>query len=142
MREVPQVEAIAGAGLAGDVPPAPHRGITLLASGHWSQVCGELSAQLPWPTRRANVFVEREELGSLIGRTIRLGEVEVEILGETKPCGMMDDQHAGLRAALVPDCRAGVHGRILRGGVIRVSDSVVTLDGCNAGDASRWPART
>ncbi len=142
MREVPQVEAIEGAGLSGDVPPQPHRGVTLLASGHWSQVCRELSAQIPWHTRRANVFIDCKELGSLIGRSLQLGEVEIEVLGETRPCGMMDDLHAGLRAALVPDCRAGVHGRILRGGAIRVGDSVVTLDGCRASEASGLPART
>ncbi|MCC7291310.1 MAG: MOSC domain-containing protein [Phycisphaerales bacterium] len=141
MREVSQVEAIEGAGLAGDVPPKPHRGVTLLASGHWSQVCRELSAELPWHIRRANVLIDCHELGGLIGRTIRLGEVELEILGETKPCGMMDDQHAGLRAALVPDCRAGVHGRILRAGTIRVGDNVMALDGFRAGEAVALPAR-
>lgn len=141
MREVPQVEAIEGAGLSGDVPPQPHRGVTLLASGHWSQVCRELSAQIPWHTRRANVFIDCTELGSLIGRTIQLGEVEVEVLGETRPCGMMDDLHAGLRAALVPDCRAGVHGRILRSGAIRVGDNVMALEGSRAGEAAPSQAR-
>ena len=60
----------------------------------------------------------------IIGNTIRLGEVKVKINAETKPCELMDQIHSGLREALGPDCRAGVYGQILEGGVIKVGDSL------------------
>lgn len=124
MREVTRADAVAGGGLVGDVKSTEQRGITLLASGQWKRVIDELAADLPWHMRRANVLVECDALGHLIGRRIRVGPVEVEVIAETRPCALMDQQHAGLRAALVPDCRGGVYGRILTSGTIRVGDAV------------------
>ena len=37
---------------------------------------------------------------------------------------LMDQQHAGLRRALVPDCCGGVYGQVLTGGTVRVGDPV------------------
>jgi len=39
----------------------------------------------------------------------------------------MDQQHAGLRQALVPDCRGGVYGQVLTGGTILVGDAVTLI---------------
>jgi MOSC domain-containing protein YiiM len=128
MREVPEVKAIADGGLVGDNPARPERGISLLAAGQWRQVQRELDASLPWHTRRANVLVDADSLGGLIGHTIAIGELVVHVLAETKPCAVMDRQCPGLRQALTPDARGGVIGRIVRGGVLRVGDSVARLD--------------
>lgn len=124
MREVSAADAVAGGGLVGDVKSAEQRGITLLAARQWERVTDELAADLPWHTRRANVLVECDALGHLIGKRIRVGPVEVEVIAETRPCNLMDQQHPGLRAALVPDCRGGVYGRILTSGPIHVGDAV------------------
>ncbi len=125
MREVGEVAASVDGGLAGDVESRPDRGITLIDRQQWSDVTRELNApDLPWHTRRANVLVDGVRMAGLIGQTIRIGQVEVRVNAETKPCGMMDDLHPGLRAALKPDCRGGVYGRIVRGGVISVGDRV------------------
>jgi MOSC domain-containing protein YiiM len=56
--------------------------------------------------------------------------VEVDIVGITDPCRVMDEQYAGLRSALVPDARGGVYGRVVQGGEIRLGDSIVVL-GCS-----------
>jgi MOSC domain-containing protein YiiM len=126
MREVREVVATAGGGLAGDVAAHTDRGITLIDLKQWNDVRRDLNAPgLPWHTRRANVLVDGLRMADLIGRTIRIGPVEVQVNAETKPCGMMDDLHAGLRAALQPDCRGGVCGRIVRGGTISVDDQVL-----------------
>lgn len=133
MREVNELNVRAGVGIEGDLPASSHRAVTLLSSEHWRQTCAELGKELPWHTRRANVLVEAGPgslsgggLGPWIGQAVRIGEVGLQIEGETKPCALMDRLHAGLRAALAPDVRAGVHGRVTCGGRIRVGD-LVTL---------------
>ena len=128
MREVREVRAHPNGGLEGDVKSSLQRGVTLLASRQWEQVEGELGVELPWHTRRANILVECDSLGHLIGRTVRIGEAEMEVLAETKPCGVMEQLQPGLRAALAGDCRGGVYGRLTTGGMIRVADEVSLRD--------------
>jgi MOSC domain-containing protein YiiM len=126
MRTLPRVTAQKGAGLAEDVACTdPRRGITLLSSGHWKDVVRELGADIPWHTRRANILIDAGPLGSLIGKTVRIGPVRLRIHDETRPCALMDRLHQGLRATLGPDCRAGVHGEILEAGEIQIGDEVV-----------------
>jgi len=103
------------------------REITLLSQEAWNVVCRELSAEVHWHTRRANVLVAGVDLPTCIGHAVRIGEVRVWIHGETRPCQLMDDQQAGLLAALKPDGRGGVHGQVISGGTIRVG-APVTLD--------------
>jgi MOSC domain-containing protein YiiM len=47
---------------------------------------------------------------------------------ETDPCPRMDAQHPGLTAALLPEWRAGVCCRVLKGGAIRSGDPVQYQD--------------
>ena len=124
MQEVSCADAVTNGGLEGDIPSSPDRGITFLAKGDWSDVTRQLQADLPWHTRRANVLIDIDTLGHLIGKQVSIGLVEVAITGETKPCGLMDSLHAGLKNALKPNCRAGVHGHVLQSGTIRVGDEI------------------
>ena len=124
MRETPEAAAVAGAGLEGDLAPAPDRGVTIISSQQWEETKAALTAELPWHTRRANVLVDVARLAPLIGATIRVGDALIEIRGETRPCGLMDELHAGLKAALKPECRGGVHGYVRQGGRIGVGDAL------------------
>ncbi len=124
MVEVEDVEAIANGKLVGDVDCEPHRGITLISARQWAAVVREMAQDLPWHTRRANILVDAGSLAELIGRTITVGEVRVEVNAETRGCAYMDELAPGLRAALKPDFRAGVYGRIAGGGRIRLGDVV------------------
>ena len=112
MREIDRATVHEGHGLEGDLPTEADRGVTLLSREQWDEVTSELGADLPWYTRRANVLVEGVEMAALLDQTVRLGEVQLQITGETQPCGLMERQHEGLRQALVPECRGGVHGRV------------------------------
>jgi MOSC domain-containing protein YiiM len=124
MVEVGQAMALADGGLVGDVPSSPDRGVTLLSQPQWRQVQREVAADLPWHTRRANLLLDAERLDTLIGKNIRIGGARLQIKAETKPCGLMDRLHQGLRKVLEPELRGGVYGRILEGGEIRIGDSV------------------
>lgn len=128
MKEVPHASACVDGGLEGDIAVSASRGITFISAEQWRQVTGELGADLAWHMRRANVLVETASLGQFIGKSVRVGEVELKITDETRPCALMDQLHQGLRAALVPDCRGGVHGRVLRAGRIRVGDMLTFVD--------------
>ena len=124
MRELVEAEAEPGRGLTGDLRVSRSRGLTLLAQEQWQEVLQDLGAELPWHTRRANLLIAGLRLVDTIGKQLQIGEVLLEVLGETEPCGLMDRQHFGLRAALTPECRAGVHGSVIQGGTIRVGDAV------------------
>lgn len=133
---VAQANAIAGRGLDGDHAGGGKRQITLLANEAWAQACRELGRDLDPSTRRANVLVDGLDLAAAIGHTIAIGDVRIEVLGETRPCELMDDGgRTGLMRALQKDRRGGVYGRILVGGELRVGETCrVLLETSGAGD--------
>lgn len=123
----PSARVAAGRGLVGDRPRAAHRAVTLVSLEQWRETLGELGAELPPEARRANVTVSGVDLPSSIGQRLRLGSVVLEIVGETVPCSNMDHAYQGLRRALTPGLRGGVHGRVVSEGEIRVGDPVEIL---------------
>lgn len=128
MREIESATARADAGIEGDLRVSTNRGITLISAADWRQATEELGVTLPWHTRRANVLVEGLTMADLIGHTVRFGQVTLEVRAETRPCELMDRLKPGLLQALKPDCRAGVCGRVLRGGEFAVGDAVEVLE--------------
>lgn len=124
VQSVAQAVAIAGQGLDGDHAGGGKRQITILSREAWDAACRTLGRALDPGTRRANVMVSGIDLPTVIGTTLQLGSVRVEVLGETRPCELMDDGgRLGLQAALRPERRGGVYGRILQGGTLQVGDA-------------------
>jgi MOSC domain-containing protein YiiM len=118
-------EILANAGVDGDF--ARKRGkrqVTVLSEEAWREACADLGVTLPWTTRRANLCVAGIPLGPLAGSRIVIGDVVLEVTGETDPCRRMDERHAGLRAALTPKARGGVTCRVIVAGKIAVGDEV------------------
>lgn len=123
-----QLSITATHGIEDDHGRATKRGITLLSQTQWLATLDDLGVSvddLPWTIRRANVLIDAPTLQTLIGQTIRIGEVLVRVIAETEPCDLMDRQYSGLKQALTPDCRGGVYGRILNDGVVHVGDAVL-----------------
>ena len=101
------------------------RQITILSEPAWHKACAEIDADLPWTTRRANLLVDEVEFDtSYLGKTVRIGEVELMVTGETDPCSNMDAQHQGLTAALTPDWRGGICCNVVKPGEIKIGDQV------------------
>lgn len=125
--EQPDAVVSMESGLAGD-PRGARKGrqVTVLFRDGWEAACAELGLQLPWVTRRANLFVEGVPLPR-VGMRFRVGAVILEVTGETRPCHWMDAAHPGLRKALSPDWRAGVTCNVVAGGRIGAGDEAKTL---------------
>lgn len=128
MKELTECNVVPGRGLDCENRPSGRREVTLLSKQAWQQTCRRLDAALSWHLRRANFLIDGLDLGRLIDRELTIGPIRIKIHGETRPCGLMDKQHAGLREALVPECRGGVHGQVLVGGTVRVGDAVCVHD--------------
>jgi MOSC domain-containing protein YiiM len=101
-----------------------NRKVTVLSARAWAEVCSDLGAEIPWTTRRSNLLVDDIELPRRTGDIIQVGEVRLKVSLEINPCSRMDEQVAGLSAALAPDWRGGVGCVVLQGGTIRVGDEV------------------
>lgn len=112
--------------LLGDHSKSAKRGITILSAPQWADVVSDLGFDLPWHSRRANVLIDAKDLGRLVGKTIRIGEVEILVNGITYPCAHIEEMQPGLLKALTGD-RGGVYGKILNDGEVRVGDVVRVL---------------
>lgn len=113
-------------GLAGDYRGGTRRQVTILGLEDWLEAAAESGTpQLPWTVRRANLLVSGLRFPQRAGWRIGIGAVRLEVLGETEPCGRMDEQQSGLTAALGPNWRGGVFCRVLQGGDIEVGQDVL-----------------
>ncbi len=125
----PVREAVADeTGLVDDHSKPGRRALTVISAEAWRRACADLGKEVDPGTRRANLLVSGLELEASAGKKLRVGEVLVELLGETEPCGLMDQLCPGLREALVPEWRGGVFGRVLEGGKLRVGDAAAFVD--------------
>ncbi|MFB3124342.1 MAG: MOSC domain-containing protein, partial [Woeseiaceae bacterium] len=93
----------------------------------WAAACEELGQEIPWTIRRANLLVEDIELPQRTGDVIEIVGVRLLVTMEVDPCSRMDEQFQGLRSALIPEWRGGVACTVLKGGPVRLGDSVSVL---------------
>ena len=138
-RRAPMEELSSGlitleAGLDGDNRGSKFmsRQITVLAREDWEAALLDLSdlmgqPDLPWATRRANLYVEGVRLPRAKGGVLQIGPVVLEITGQTNPCHRMEEARSGLLSALHPDWRGGVTCRVREGGPIKLGDPVQIL---------------
>lgn len=126
MLTIPSAMVSIETGLADDYRGIPgKRQLTVMSNEAFLAACDELKASLPWTIRRANLLITGIGLENSSGQFLRIGDLVLEITGETEPCSRMDDQHQGLREALQPSWRGGVTCRVIRSGAISVGDEVL-----------------
>ncbi|ABN59554.1 MOSC domain-containing protein [Shewanella baltica] len=105
------------------------RQVTVLSKIQWQQACHSIEADLPWTTRRANLLVDDLVFSSAdVGKHLQIGELRLEITGETDPCKKMEIAHVGLETALTPDWRGGVTCRVLNDAMIHLGDEITLVN--------------
>lgn len=130
MREISAAYISRAGGVEGDFRGKKgRRQVTLLCLEKWRDACAELGVELPWTTRRANLLISGLRVGpGDLGRSLRVGEALLRITIETDPCPRMDEQHQGLKRALLPDWRGGACCEVIDDGEIRVGAAVQFID--------------
>jgi MOSC domain-containing protein YiiM len=128
VQSVPRAEADAGRGLRGDHAGGGRRQVTLLGIDNWRAACAEVGAELDPGLRRANLVLDGIDPGAMVGKVVAIGDVVIELLGELRPCELMDSGgRLGLCAALRPHRRGGAFGSIRSGGLLQVGDAVAVV---------------
>jgi MOSC domain-containing protein YiiM len=115
---------VAGRGIVGNADQGRRRQVTIIEREIWDSLMRQVGGSLPPSARRANLMVSGTALAGTRGRVLRIGECRIRILGETKPCEMVEATHPGLRTAMYPEWRGGAFGEVLDSGEIAVGDSI------------------
>ncbi len=111
-------------GISGNADQGGRRQVTLIEKEVWELAMTQLGATLDPSTRRANLMVSGAALRDSRGRVLRIGRCHLRIMGETKPCNIMEEALAGLRATLYPEWGGGAFAEVLVEGEIHVGDEV------------------
>lgn len=120
----PNASLVAGQGIAGNADLGRRRQVTIIEREIWENLMREVGGNHPPLRRRANLMVSGTPLSGTRGRVLLIGSCRIRILGETKPCEMVEAIHPGLRAAMYPDWRGGAFGEVLDSGEIALGDPV------------------
>ena len=124
VKQVDSAAAVRGRGLEGDHTGGGNRQVTIISEERWADACHDLGSEVSPAGRRANLVVRGVALADSIGHELHIGSCRIKVISETRPCRLMDDFAPGLQKALDPDCRGGVYGRVLDGGLIEVGSIV------------------
>lgn len=123
MRPVDELGVVAKTGIKGNADWGGKRQVTLIEKERWDAMMRDLGdADVDPSARRANVMVSGCDLADSIHHVVRLGDVRIEIRGETRPCERMDQAYQGLRRVMAEPWNGGAYGVVLDDGVIRVGD--------------------
>jgi MOSC domain-containing protein YiiM len=118
------LECARDGGVVGDHTFGGSRHVTLIFEDDWKAATTELGHGVDPSGRRANVLLSGGNGQRLVGRTIRLGALRIEVKSITSPCKIMERAATGLMDALKPDGRGGVWGTILNDGTLRPGDAL------------------
>jgi len=135
-----EVRAVAGRGLEGDRYFDANQGqhdpadeITLIEAAGLRRAKADFGVDLDAGQHRRNVVIDGLDLLDLVGRTVRVGEVEVEVIADNPPCKYLQNL-TGLPVLRALHRKGGVRGRIATGGLIRVGDPAAAVDTVDAAE--------
>jgi MOSC domain-containing protein YiiM len=119
-----QATLVQDRGLEGNANQGGKRQVTLIEREVFEEVERELDRPIDPRLRRANLLVSGLPLVDTRGKVLRIGECQLAIWGETRPCEKLEESVAGLRKALEPAWRGGAFATVAVGGEIKVGDEV------------------
>ena len=125
---VPEVEAIPGQGLAGDrrangKPTKPMNQVTLIETESLAAAARDYELTIEPLLARRNLLTEGVPLNHLVGVEFQVGPVVLRGIELCEPCGYLEGcTFPGIKKALLH--RGGLRAEIVRGGTIRVGDSI------------------
>ena len=115
-------------GIAGSADRGGRRQVTIIEQHAWDAAIEAVGEHVDPVTRRANLLISGPSLTNSRGRTLLVGECRISILGETRPCHLMEEAQTGLQNALRPDWRGGAFGQIMNDADVAVGDVVRWAD--------------
>jgi MOSC domain-containing protein YiiM len=128
-----EVTAVAQRGLEGDRYFEANTGthdpadeITLITAEALRRASTEHGVELDPGEHRRNIVVDGVDLLALVGRTVQVGGVSVEVMADNPPCRYLRDL-TGKPVVTALRGGGGVRGRITTGGVIRTGDGVAAV---------------
>ncbi len=134
VQALPEVEAVAGRGLAGDHykgNPSSTRQVTLIQAEHLAAVASFMGmAELNPAVVRRNIVVRGINLLALKDKRFYVGEALLEMTGQCHPCSLMEEV-LGQGGYNAMRGHGGITARIINGGTIRKGDTVHVADGAN-----------
>jgi MOSC domain-containing protein YiiM len=127
---VERVRAHAGRGLEGDYHCQPHeRGegadLTLIASEELERLAAENGIELAPGESRRNVTTRGIDVGALVGRRFRVGEVEAVGIELCEPCMVLVRLTGEFGVLRGLARRGGLRADVVAGGEIAVGDPVL-----------------
>ncbi|OKH17116.1 MOSC domain-containing protein [[Limnothrix rosea] IAM M-220] len=124
MDSVERAELVQGKGLQNNADQRGWRQVTLLDAAVWERVMMALEADLDPSVRRANILVRGLDLTQSRGKILQLGDGQLKMLNETKPCERMDEVLPGLKAALYDNWGGGAFGRVVTSGQVWIGAKI------------------
>jgi MOSC domain-containing protein YiiM len=118
----------AGQGIVGSADQGGRRQVTLIECRAWDAAVEQVGVAVEPSARRANLLIGGLSLAGSRGRTLRIGQCELRINGETRPCERMDEAQPGLRPALSAPWRGGAFAEVLNDAEIELGAAVEWKD--------------
>lgn len=123
MDEALQAEIQSGKGIVGNLEQNIFRQITIMEKEVWEALMNDFQVDLSLKTRRANLIISGLNLENSKKKILVIGNCEIGIFGETKPCARMDQAEQGLQKAMI-QWKGGAFGKALTDGNINIGDKV------------------
>ncbi|GMR13149.1 MAG: hypothetical protein BMS9Abin29_1350 [Gemmatimonadota bacterium] len=124
MASVESTVAVENAGLDGNADQGGWRQVTLIEKEVFDGISEARGEVVDPSVRRANFLLSGIRLEETRDRVLCVGDLRIEIRGETRPCELMNAQHEGLREELDPHWCAGAFGVVLGDATVSVGDDV------------------